>query len=155
MQQAWAQAKRKEPLNRRTSNLASSISSAGQQLQRHPSNHRPPSSQRPSNLSANNVDSQESQRESRDSAPNSLQADNNSREGGNASAGASGLRGFGQMQGQFGAGRSATALSQSGINGPQMPWPGQGKISACELKVLAVTKQTAVSACHKSILCVS
>ena len=125
MQQAWAQAKRKEPLNRRTSNLASSSSNAGQQLQRQSSNHRPPSSQRPSNLSANKVDRQESQRESRDSPPGPLRMDNRAVD--NTSAGAGGSTGWAQTHGGSSAGQLAASQPQSAANGTQMPWPGQGK----------------------------
>ena len=134
MQQAWAQVKSKEPLNKRGSLLASSGSNVQDHMQRQPTGRAPEQwQQRP--RSADHPDVQNSRRNSRDQPMPASQAAQLSSSNGAAS---SEQLGYGQMSGSFngrqtGAGQLAAALSSNALlqnaNGMQMPYPGQGEPS--------------------------
>ncbi len=126
VQQAWANVKGKQPLNKRASTLAASASNAGDQLQRQPTNNASDQSQRP----ANQADQQQGRGSSRDSAPASNQA-GNAAPGNSSNTGSFGQSGYGQMQSSLNPGQLAAALSagpmQPGTSGAQqMPFAGQG-----------------------------
>ena len=130
VQQAWANVKGKEPLNKRASNLASSNSNAADHLQRQPTS----SNSDPAHRSTNDTERQPSRRDSRDSIPanaqlhNAEQRDNAGNSGGGSFAGHSG---YGQLQGSLNGGQLAAALNagaQQGLNASSshMPFAGQG-----------------------------
>ncbi len=130
VQQAWANVKGKEPLNKRASNLASSNSNAADHLQRQPDSSNSDAAHR----SANNTERQQSRRDSRDSIPASAQAHNVEQRdsaGNNGGGSFAGQSGYGQLQGSLNGGQLAAALSagaQQGLNASssQMPFAGQG-----------------------------
>ena len=129
VQQAWANVKGKEPLNKHASNLASSNSNAADHLQRQPDS----SNSDPAHRSANNTERQQSRRDSRDIIPANAQGHNAEQRGSGNSGGGSfaGQSGFGQLQGSLNGGQLAAALSagaQQGLNASssQMPFAGEG-----------------------------
>ena len=134
VQQAWAQVKSKEPLNKRGSLLASSGSNVQDHMQRQPtSSDKEQRQQRPQ--SASHPDVQNNRRNSRDQQVAASQAVQLSSSNGAASTE---QMGYGQMSGSFnggqsGAGQLAAALSSNTLlqnaSGMQMPYPGQGEPS--------------------------
>ncbi len=136
VQQAWANVKGKEPLNKRASNLASSNNNAADHLQRQPTT----SNSDPAQRSANNTERQQSRSDSRDSIPANAQVHNaEQRDGaGNSGRGSfAGQSGYGQLQGSLNGGQLAAALSagaQQGLNASssQMPFAGQGTALPCK-----------------------
>jgi len=129
VQQAWANVKGKEPLNKRASNLASSNSNAADHLQRQPDSSNSDAAHR----SANNTERQQSRRDSRDSIPANAQAhnadqrDSAGNSGGGSFAGQSGLNG-----GQLAAALSESARQGLNASSSQMPFAGQGTASPCK-----------------------
>ncbi|DBA93248.1 TPA: Centrosome and spindle [Trebouxia sp. C0005] len=129
VQQAWANVKGKEPLNKRAGNLASSSSNAADHLQRQPTSSNSDPAHRP----INNTDQQQSRRDSRDSIPASTQAhnaeqrDSTGNSGGGSFAGQSGLNG-----GQLAAALSAGAQQGLNASSSQMPFAGQALAGLAE-----------------------
>ena len=130
VQQAWANVKGKEPLNKRASTLASSNSNAADRLQRQPTS----SNSDPAQSSANSTERQQSRRDSRDSVPANAQvhhAEQRNSAGNSGGGSFAGQSGYGQLQGSLNGGQLAAALSagtQQGLNASssQMPFAGQG-----------------------------
>ena len=142
VQQAWANVKGKEPLNRRASNMASSSSNVGDHLPRQPSQNTSDQPQRSAN---NNPEQPQSRRGSRDSFPQSAQANSaGQRDSGSGGVGAGGHSGPGQLHGRFNAGPLAAALGAGPLQGAdngQNPFAGQGDpqhqhmmLSACKCR---------------------
>lgn len=131
VQQAWAQVKSKEPLNKRGSLLPSSGSNVQDHMQRQPTNKATgQNQQRPQ--SGNRPNMQNSSRDSGDQVPDSHAVQPSSSHG----AASREQVGYGQMSGslnsgQAGAGQLAAALSSAALlqntSGMQMPYPGQGE----------------------------
>lgn len=135
MQQAWAQVKSKEPLNKRASLLASSGKSNVQDhMQRQPTSRASEQLQR--QQSANHPDMQNSGRDGSNPQPSAGDAGHAVLPSSSTGAAVSEHMGFGQMSGSFNGGQtgpgqlsgavSSGALLQS-ANGVQMPYPGQGE----------------------------
>lgn len=134
VQQAWAQVKSKEPLNKRASTLASSASNVQDQLQRQPTRATPEQPQQAQH--ASQPLRQHSRRNSREQLPSSSQSGQALQPGSSDSAASGAHPGSGHLSGSFGggqpgAGQLAAALGAgallSGAGGVQMPYPGQGE----------------------------
>lgn len=152
MQQAWAQVKSKEPLNKRGSLLPSSGSNVQDHMQRQPANRATEQKQqRPQ--SGNRPNMQNSGRDSGDQqAPGSHAVQPSSSDG----AASREQVGYGQMSGSFnggqtGAGQLAAALSSAALlqntSGMQMPFPGQGEPSSSQVILSALNTKSASPDC--------
>ena len=139
VQQAWAQVKSKEPLNKRASLLASTGSNVQDHMQRQPTSRAPEQrQQRPQSASCS--DMQSSRRDSTDQQVAASQAAQPSSSNGATS---SEQMGYGQMSGSFGGGQTGAGqltapLSSNGLlqNGNmQMPYPSQGEPSLTHITV--------------------
>lgn len=144
VQQAWAQVKSKEPLNKRASMLASSGSNVQDHMQRQPTSRAPEQrQQRPQSASRPNVQSSRSDNSNQQVAA-SQAAQPSSSNGVNSSE----QMGYGQMSGSFGGGQTGAGqltapLSSNGLlqnGGMQMPYPGQGETSLTQIMVVLFLK---------------